>query len=48
MNLKNHQMNEIEITQVKINLLNKYQVDSEEEELINELDFESKNLSAYI
>ena len=41
-------MNEVEITQVKINLINKYQVDSEEEELINELDFESKNLSAYI
>ena len=41
-------MNEVEITQVKINLINKYQVDSEEEELINELDFESKNLSVYI
>ena len=48
LNLKNHQMNEVEITQVKINLINKYQVDSEEEELINELDFESKNLSVYI
>ena len=41
-------MNEVEITQVKINLINKYQVDSEEEELINELDFESENLSVYI
>ena len=28
-------------TQVKINLINEYQLDSEEEELISELDFES-------
>ena len=35
-------------TQVKINLINEYQVDSEEEELITELDFESKNSSVYI
>ena len=33
-------------TQVKINLINKYKVDSEEE-LISELDFESENLSVY-
>ena len=29
------------------NLINKYQVDSEEEELISELDFESENSSVY-
>ena len=40
-------MNEIEKTQVKINLINEYQVDSEEEELISELDFESENSSEY-
>ena len=34
-------------TLVKINLINEYQVDSEEEELISELDFESENSSAY-
>ena len=34
-------------TQVKINLINEYQVDSEEEELIRELDFESKKSSVY-
>ena len=35
-------------TQVKINLINEYQVDSEEEEeLISELDFESENSSVY-
>ena len=32
-------------TQVKINLNNEYQIDSEEEELISELDFESGNSS---
>ena len=34
-------------TQAKINLINEYQVDSEEEELISELDFESENSSVY-
>ena len=34
-------------TQVKIYLINEYQVDSEEEELISELDFESENSSVY-
>ena len=34
-------------TQVKINLINEYYVDSEEEELISELDFESENSSVY-
>ena len=34
-------------TQAKINLINEYQVDSEEEELIRELDFESKKSSVY-
>ena len=33
--------------QVKINLINEYQLDSEEEELISELDFESENSSVY-
>ena len=34
-------------TQVKVNLINEYHVDSEEEELISELDFESENSSVY-
>ena len=35
-------------TLVKINLINEYQVDSEEEELISELDFESENSSVLV
>ena len=35
-------------TQLKINLINEYQLDSEDEKLISELDFEIDNSSIYI
>ena len=34
-------------TQVKINLINEYEIDSEDEEIISEIDFESDNSSIY-
>ena len=34
-------------TQVKINLINEYEINSEDEELITELDFESDNSIVY-
>ena len=34
-------------TQVKINLIKEYEIDSEDEEIISELDFESDNSSIY-
>ena len=34
-------------TQVKINLIKEYEIDSKDEEIISELDFESDNPSIY-
>ena len=34
-------------TQVKINFINEYEIDSENEEIISELDFESYNSNIY-
>ena len=47
LNLKNYQMNEIKKTQIKINLIKEHEINSDNEELISELDSESDNSSIY-
>ena len=40
-------MNEIEKPKLKFNLIKEYEINSDNEELISELDFESDNSSIY-